>query len=645
MNFEKQYEKNLKFIKKVDESLYENILNDSLDDMELILNDDESFNIKHKGNMIYPINSKKAINDQVNSFLDKPSSFYDIPNSYVDVKVAKFTSSVSTKITIQSPIIIGNKYWKKNRLEYNQRNSNTKINTIPVLMLFGIGSGEYIERILSSKKVLELIIVDYTISFLKLSMHLIDWERIFNLCTNVKIIINDVQTIGKNVIDHIFKNSVVFLPRIDYYVHIESSYSISSINYIRENMRFAKFGWGFYEDEILSLSHTLANIKNVKYVMEGLNSFNYPIVLIGGGPSLDNDIEVLKQIKNKVFIISCGSGLRTLWKNNIKPNFHVETERKLSTFNTFKYIDKEYLKEITLVGLNVLHPRVKSLFKEFIMFFRSNDSGSSLFRSYKVYEYPVPTCVNAGFELALSMNPKTIYTLGNDCGFRNSSAHHAKDNIHVDSKTKYFKKSVEPLKNIKLKGNFEGSFLTTRTLNVSKNSFEECFLEYSKRGCKTKVYNCSDGAYITNLVPRVFNIHDFINDEDINIQMNNIFTKTINNLNTGNTLLSSLNTMNSILVEFERVYNTKSVKNVDEAIMCLYQLHNIINNLYKYNQISYSLLSGSTKVFFTIIYSHLINSESLEEIDLKFFKNGVEEVIKFIKKVTKNYEILIRNYK
>ena len=52
-----------------------------------------------------------------------------------------------------------------------------------------------------------------------------------------------------------------------------------------------------------------------------------PVFVVGNGPSLDSSLAFLKKNSDDIIIISCGTAIRALLKNNIKPDLHIEMER------------------------------------------------------------------------------------------------------------------------------------------------------------------------------------------------------------------------------------------------------------------------------------------------------------------------------
>ena len=71
-----------------------------------------------------------------------------------------------------------------------------------------------------------------------------------------------------------------------------------------------------------------------------------PMVIVGAGPSLDKNIDVLKTMKGHVPILCMDSALAALNKHDLKPDFYmsVESAKPLQLF------DREWLKDIPFLG-------------------------------------------------------------------------------------------------------------------------------------------------------------------------------------------------------------------------------------------------------------------------------------------------------
>lgn len=79
---------------------------------------------------------------------------------------------------------------------------------------------------------------------------------------------------------------------------------------------------------------------------------NVPVILVAAGPSLDKNIELLKEAKGKACIIACDTALKPLVKRDIIPDFFVIVDPK----KPMELFEDERIFQIPLIsGLNVPH--------------------------------------------------------------------------------------------------------------------------------------------------------------------------------------------------------------------------------------------------------------------------------------------------
>lgn len=644
MNYEEIYTRNLSLIKEYSDNLFDKVVNQDISDLELVINNDKSYNIMDGGSMIYPKDTKEAINSQVTCFLDNPGVFYHkVIRKNENGNVSKFTNKIVNRILEVSPVI--------NEKQNEEENYYTPKKIIPYLIVFGVGTGEYLNQILSKKEVLNLIIVDKDYSFFKLSMHLIDWSNIFDKFIQrpnsfIFLTGEKAETLAYTIINHIYAHNSIYTFYIQYLTHLSTPFFKDIVNIISNNMFHAINGWGFFEDEKISLQHTLTNLKNTTRIYNQKKSMNTQVLIIGSGPSLDSDIENIKEIQDKVFIISCGTALRTLWKYDIYPDLHIEIERNLPTFNALQYIDKNYLNKITLVGLNVLHPNVKKLFKEFYLIARDNDAGASLLKKTIYLDFTNPTVVNAGVNLAFSLDFKEIYLLGVDNGFKNPTIHHSKNNIHSDEQVVDFKYKIKEIDYVqdKIKGNFEDEVFTNSTFLWSKQRIENCISSFKKIGSKSIVYNCSDGAFIKNTITKKFDQKDFLYKKDISK-----LTKNFQLINHKKYLIDVISELENSKIVFEDVITkinncleNQKINNSEDIYILLDETYQIINRIKERNQITFSFLSGSIKIIYSYIYSHSLSTKNEEE-KIFFIKEAILRISEFLNYAYYMYLKIINN--
>ena len=168
-------------------------------------------------------------------------------------------------------------------------------------------------------------------------LHCIELKPLFDKCTanggqfSIRVGGNEDGVINE-ISKFLFNQGHFNISQILFFKHYDSSLIEKTIDRIKGIGHRWAAGWGFFEDEIIGVSHTLANLnakfpvlKKPELVKNSLN--DYPVFIVANGPSLDDAIEFLKNNQDNIIIISCGTALRALLSNNIKPDIHIEMER------------------------------------------------------------------------------------------------------------------------------------------------------------------------------------------------------------------------------------------------------------------------------------------------------------------------------
>lgn len=106
------------------------------------------------------------------------------------------------------------------------------------------------------------------------------------------------------------------------------------------------------ENILNNFPHTIVSedISTLKNAYE-----NVPAVIVGSGPSLAEDIETIRSLQDKCLIISAGTSIQALTKNNIQPDIVVSIDGGEPNFKAFKDID---LTHIPLLYSSIIHPRI-----------------------------------------------------------------------------------------------------------------------------------------------------------------------------------------------------------------------------------------------------------------------------------------------
>ena len=498
-NFEAKYISNMTFMQKRYNRLYENIINTDISHLGI---HPTSFgiNIDSNGEMVYPQNVDAAIDNQVDKFLAKPTS--------ISKKACIHRQEIGTELHYKLLREI-EKFSPRHENTFQEYSLNPNLNTLPFLIITGIGSGKHIERLLEKTDIKHLIIIDKDFTFLKLSMHITNWEKIISSFDHPSytldfFITDDPCDLAYYTINEIALISPYKAYYIPYYTHYNSPFFDEVKKHFLDKFQLLFQGLGFIDDELNSLRKTLKNLDHNIPVYMGTNDIpkNSTLFIVASGPSLDNDIEYIKKHKDDVVIFSCGTALRILEKNGITPDFHFEIEREEEIHDVLQqYTSKHIRDKVALVGLNVLYDKVFTEdFKESYLYFRVADAGSSILpNTIPRLQNCNPTVTNGAISFASEFSWNKIYLFGADMGFKDKDKHHSKDAFQYTPNEKDINWHTQSGNDITnhLEANFGGEKIyCTSVFFWTKQNIENLLIEKD-----ITLYNCSDGVKIERTIP------------------------------------------------------------------------------------------------------------------------------------------------
>ena len=106
-------------------------------------------------------------------------------------------------------------------------------------------------------------------------------------------------------------------------------------------------------------------LKNLSQVIKnpGFNYFfnyfqNKPIIIVSAGPSLNKNIKVLKEAKDRAVIIAVSTALKALLSENIIPDIVTIIDADEKMIDHFEGIDKARLKEVILAFAPKVQPKI-----------------------------------------------------------------------------------------------------------------------------------------------------------------------------------------------------------------------------------------------------------------------------------------------
>ncbi|MVX62352.1 DUF115 domain-containing protein [Clostridium chromiireducens] len=328
-----------------------------------------------------------------------------------------------------------------------------------LLIIYGFGLCASAEKIKEKfDKIENIIFVEPDLNLFNEVLNNIDMEEMLNLFygKNVTYIINKTPEEACEIIFSMFKNKinkkVSFIYNISYRTLYKNYFEnfceifISSIKKLKLNITSQ---YDLVYDEI---NNIFKNIYENNISIENfIGKFaEIPAIIVAGGPSLNKNMEYLKEVKGKALIVAAGNGIKILHENGIVPHFRMAYDPTVEEYAIFRNIDTE---AAPLIYTNRLYYECVNKYKgRKISFF----SAGELFTPYierKIYKESL--LISSGFsivavtlDMLIKIGMKKIIFMGQDLSY-NKEGMYAKGSIYDNSEMfDYEKHGMKKMKDI-----------------------------------------------------------------------------------------------------------------------------------------------------------------------------------------------------
>lgn len=266
-----------------------------------------------------------------------------------------------------------------------------------------------------------------------------------------------------------------------------------------------------FDDFRFTLNHTAANIEQgARFLVKNKHKLTGTTVIVGNGPSLnDEQLAWLRNNRDSLRIVSCGTALFTLYQANIQPDFHAEGEINRATYDWISSVnDREFLSQITVLGSSGLHPDSAALFKRQLLAFKADEQATEFMRSLPGWRsdivemnYASPTVSNSALRILLGMGAQHVILMGVDFALSEDSKHHADKSIYalkqLTDRQAGFETEKLQQRSITLEGNFRAQVSTKYEFKLATQFMGSVLKNYPR----VTVENVSDGAKIHGAKP------------------------------------------------------------------------------------------------------------------------------------------------
>lgn len=408
-----------------------------------------------------------------------------------------------------------------NNLFYEDRYIQLKdCDFIPVFASIGIGLGYHLEDLTNKLNIKNLLLIEPDPDVFFASLHTFDWtsfiEKTFQENKTITFFLDDTpDIIGRKfyaffIEQGIFNIGGVYISNI-----YEDELSGKIVKALTDFYISVFSAYGYIDDRAFGISHTWHAIKKKRnFVLTTpmqKKYTDYPVFVIGSGPSLDNDLAFIKKYQDKAIIVACGTALDSLYHAGVMPDFYANTERTPQVKQALDVIpDKDFMNSIVLLSSNVCHPYVIDTFEKtaifgkwdenFVDYLVTNLDKAIGFNDIQSIKYMNPLVGNMGISATVLLGFNKIYLFGIDNGKKQNTEnmHSAYTSVYANSgaSDKGGNYEIQDL----VQGNFGGQCETNRIYIKSVISIESVLLT-KKDDPDFKCINCSNGAYIKYSTP------------------------------------------------------------------------------------------------------------------------------------------------
>ena len=231
---------------------------------------------------------------------------------------------------------------------------------------------------------------------------------------------------------------------------------------------------------------------------------NTPILYLAAGPSLDENIDWIKENQNRFCIVTIGAAYKKLLDNNIHIDLIVTLDEQYQILKDKQFDDEtvsKISKDTIILASAITNEKILKRFNKKNLFiyevFTSFHKNNISFDGFSVGEITLA--------ILLQFNPKKIYLIGLDLALNQQTgdSHSLESNSGISKLNLFEEQNRETFDNrkslIKVKGNLEKEVFTTPLFYNSIKSVESKIL---KRNKDIKIYNLSKhGAYFFDTIP------------------------------------------------------------------------------------------------------------------------------------------------
>ncbi len=317
------------------------------------------------------------------------------------------------------------------------------------------------------------------------------------------------------------------------------------------------FSEEWHENYLLNMKHAIKSIPFNSFRKQ----FSLPVIIVAAGPSLEEELDLLKSVRNRALIIAAGSAVTTLKHYGIKPHIVVSLDGGEANYKHFKNIDYE---DIPLFYTPMINRKILDEYKGPKVIFQMENNKFIDWYNQMIKFDPGetakgPSVANTTLDIACKISDGPICLIGQDLGYIDGYSH-APGNKH----RKLIKPSVDNKQKVELEAN-DGSIINSHFSFLSMKKWFEHYLNTSKN---QNIYNATKrGARIEGT--KIIDFQEFIDkfcltEMDIDYIINRIISKSKHTVNKER-FYSDIESNKKVIQEI--IENTSEGKKIAEELL------------------------------------------------------------------------------
>lgn len=639
----KQYFSNMHFLQETDFDLYTKIdtlsslINSGIYKEKFILeflSDSGDFDILNIENNHYLYNKNaKQVNDEFVNSVD-----FSIKNTFSNLNHYLYMSTNKDIEINDSKFKILDKFFFNDMSEYygvlGNTSSNKEYKEIDKFLFLGSLLGKHFDLIQKKINFKSCFIYEENLEIFRLSLFVSDYATL-SLSSNIIFSIMDDNNNYSNKIN-------IFLNKTYPY----SNYNIKylKMNYIDDNIyqgvltQLHLSNSSNYDytkilfDTFYSISKHI-NKYNILTTKNKIDSFslsnNLPVLFVAAGPSLNENIDWIRNNKNSFIIVAIGATYKKLFENGIEPDILTTVDPKFDILDKshFNTNDVKLLKNTVVIASINTPTKILNRFNQDKLFLYEV---SESFKNNSI-AYSGVSVGEVSLSILLDLNVKEIYLIGTDLSLNKKTGNshfdgyiNATDNGKLDEKQKIdssLKTGISTIRNefLLVKGNNNEQVVTNRMFALSINQYNY-LIDIFRKDNQT-IYNlCKNGAFIEGTIFKEIDSINFNkNIESKSFLMQNLEIVSEFGLNKEELILleRKINTISLLKKEMVQIFNNENSST------------NIIDFKKKLDKLILKIISTEETILINIIsnYLKLVLSYIYYSLNNKIDKNKEIQIV------------------